>query len=87
MEEYARELDEKMGILEHLLQNYNDGRRKSFFCLAVNLLDIQDIRQVMERLPHEVGENMQPKEKAVLAAGLLQATAGQRNISLKLRKK
>ena len=30
-------------ILELLLEGYNDGRRKSFFCLAVNLLNLKDL--------------------------------------------
>jgi len=29
--------------------NYDDGRRKSFFCIAVNLLDLQDLKSVMEQ--------------------------------------
>ena len=33
---YQAELDEKVAILEELLEQYNDGRKKSFFCLAVN---------------------------------------------------
>lgn len=29
---------QKLEILKPLLEGYNDGRRKGFFCLAVNLL-------------------------------------------------
>ena len=83
---YKRELDEKIALLEHMLANYNDGRRKSLFCLAVNLLETQDLRGVTEQLAREVTATMQPKEKAGLAAGLLQAAAEQRGIVLKLRK-
>ena len=42
METYLEELGEKTAILEKLLAGYNDGRRKSFFCLAVNLLERRD---------------------------------------------
>ena len=34
MDAYARELNEKTAILETLLDNYDDGRRKNFFCIA-----------------------------------------------------
>ena len=27
-------------MLNHLLANFNDGRRKNFFCVAVNLLEL-----------------------------------------------
>ncbi|HOQ09753.1 MAG TPA: hypothetical protein PLG09_06470 [Syntrophomonadaceae bacterium] len=35
LEAYQRELEEKIDILHYILDNYNDGRRKSFFCTAV----------------------------------------------------
>lgn len=47
MEAYNREQTEKIEILNSLLSRYNDGRRKSFFCVAVNLLDLQDIKKIM----------------------------------------
>ena len=34
---YRKELNEKISILETLLVDYDDGLRKGFFCLAVNL--------------------------------------------------
>ena len=37
LEAYRAMMDEKIAILEHLLARYNDGRRKTFFCTAVNL--------------------------------------------------
>ena len=47
---YRKELNEKVSILETLLADYDDGRRKGFFCLAVNLLELQDVRYVMEQI-------------------------------------
>ena len=40
---YRAELDEKRRILDELLHHFNDGRKKSLFCLAVYLLDLQDL--------------------------------------------
>ncbi|MFN1908018.1 hypothetical protein ACK2FV_00010 [Clostridioides difficile] len=37
IEQYNHEQQEKAQILSYLLSNYNDGRRKTFFCVAVNL--------------------------------------------------
>lgn len=39
VEVYHLEQGRKLEILKFLLEHYNDGRRKSFFCPAVNLLD------------------------------------------------
>jgi len=87
MDAYAGELDEKMAILQALLGHYDDGRRKSFFCTAVNLLELRDVKNIMERLDKEVRQGSEIKERAALAAQLLQTTAAERGVSLQLRKK
>ena len=38
-ERYNAEQGEKVQLLEYLLSSCNDGRRKTLFCLAVNLLE------------------------------------------------
>ena len=88
IEAYQAELDEKIRILQYLLENCNDGRRKSFFTIAVNLLDLEDLKPAMEQII------LQPKagaftlkEKAALAMRLLQTTADEKSIVLKLNKK
>lgn len=48
----------KIEILNYLLANYNDGRRKTFFCIAVNLLDLPDIREILR----QIGENNELSE-------------------------
>jgi hypothetical protein len=87
MDAYEQELNEKVGILETLLTEYDDGRRKSFFCLAVNLLELQEIKIVMERLANDITADALTKERAVAATSVFEEMAGQRSISLKLRKK
>ena len=44
METYAEEQREKAEILRALLEKYNDGRRKTLFCVAVNLLPLPVLR-------------------------------------------
>lgn len=84
---YKKELTEKIAILESLLANYDDGRRKGFFCIAVNLLELQDVKTVMERIEDQIPSEMLLKEKAKSAVQLFQEMADMRNIVLKLRKK
>ena len=45
-EAYHAEQAEKRRILDRLLAEYNDGRKKTLFCLAVNLLPLEDLRTV-----------------------------------------
>ena len=86
MEAYQAELDEKMEILEHLLENYDDGRRKGLFCIAVNLLELKDVRTVKDRIAAEAGPEVPLKTRAATAARLFEEMAVEREISLKLRK-
>ncbi len=88
MEQYNSELEEKADILQSLLANYNDGRHKGFFCIAVNLLELQEIKDVMEQISIKTSStNLSIKEKATIAAGLFQSMAEQRTIVLKLNRK
>ena len=84
---YQAELDEKVAILEELLEQYNDGRKKSFFCLAVNLLELQDVRELMAQLKQEEKPGNTVKENAAVAVRLFEDMAKKRNMELKLRKK
>jgi hypothetical protein len=84
---YQKELTEKIDILIFLLQNYNDGRRKNFFCIAVNLLELKDIRSVMKKIEMATkSEDLSIKEKSVIAVGLFNVMAEKRSIKLELIK-
>ena len=87
MNAYSNELNEKIGILEELLNHYNDGRRKNLYCVAINLLELHDIKAVITQLKSNVNAEMTIKEKAVIAVQLFEEIAEQRGVSLKLRKR
>ena len=84
---YMAEQNERVSILSALLNGYNDERRKSFFCLAVNLLELADIKAVIARIENEIELEANVKERAVVAVRLFEELAEQRGISLKKRKK
>lgn len=84
---YHKEQLEKIEILKELLSDYNDGRRKTLFTLAVNLLELKELRGVMQRLSEVKTDTYTRKEKAELAASLLQEAAAKIPAELKLRKK
>lgn len=88
IEAYVAQLHEKMAILDELLANYNDGRRKTFFDTAVYLLELDDVKAVMAKLKAQTNFMKLPvKERALTAVRLFQQKADERNISLKLIKK
>ena len=85
---YNAEQAEKANILEVLLSNYNDGRKKTLFCVAVNLLELQDLQTVLKEVDCKPDmETLPLKEKSAFVAGLLQDAAVMKNIDLNLRKK
>lgn len=47
IEAYINEQTRKAEVLQILLSDYNDGRKKKFYCLAVNLIPLQDLEMVM----------------------------------------
>lgn len=88
IEAYNAEQAEKSLILDTLLSNYNDGRRKTFFCVAVNLLDLSELHEVLRQIKEtSVLENLTVKKKSALVVALLQEVAALRGLNLKLRKK
>lgn len=87
VEQYMTELQEKIAILEFLLSTCNDGRRKAFYCNAVNLLTLPDLREIMTEIKEKIASRGIPqKEQIEEIVRLFEARAASLNISLKLRK-
>lgn len=79
---FREALLEKMSILDVLLEECDDGRSKGFFCLGVDLLGLEDLREVAARLASApVGE------RPALARSLLLSKGEAAGVPLALRKK
>ena len=88
IKQYNLEQQEKIQILSHLLANYNDGRRKNFFCVAVNLLEISELQEAMKKIKqNDELSVLSVKEQCSYIVDILQKIADRRNIKLKLVKK
>ena len=79
-EAYNSEQIEKRQILDRLLSEYNDGRKKTLFCLAVNLLPLEDLRTVFA----DGDMDLSIKDRAKLMEKRLKEKS---SVELKLRKK
>ena len=87
IDKYRKELSEKISILEYLIKNFNDGRTKSFYCLAVNLLSISKLKAIFGEIKNKISKlNMDEKNKIKLIIDLFETEAKKENIFLKLRK-
>lgn len=88
LEAYHREQREKAEILNHLLTHYNDGRHKSFFSLAVNLLEVSALSEIIIALDEDTkNSGLSAKEKAKAAETSLKAHAKSSDVVLKQNKK
>ena len=87
LEGYITQLEERRAILDRLLAGYNDGRRKSFYILAVCLLEPEDLRRALDELQSVVTADMTVKEKAVTAVEILKKAAQAGGVALRLNKK
>lgn len=87
LDAYRAALEEKVAILTRLLTQHNDGRRKSFYCTAVNLLPLDDLRDAMQQLEAATSPDAPPKERAQQAVQLLQSMGDSRGLTLALRSK
>ena len=45
------------------MENYNDERKKSFFCVAANLLELQDVKSVLEQIETESDSHTKSKSE------------------------
>jgi hypothetical protein len=87
LESYKKELGEKKDILEFLINNYNDGKRKNFYCVAVNLLRLTDLRGIINVINDTLSKQDIPlKNKIEHIKILFQEKASKDNIELKLIK-
>ncbi|PKM93511.1 MAG: hypothetical protein CVU84_15135 [Firmicutes bacterium HGW-Firmicutes-1] len=87
LDKYKIELNQKIEILEFLINNYNDGRRKNFYCIAVNIMQLNDLENIMAEINENISKEEIPiKEKLEQIRLLFEIQASKDNIELKLRK-
>ena len=84
IEAYLAEQRAKKEILTRFLEDYDDGTKKVFFCLAVNMLEVEDLRGVLSQADSET-INLSRHDKAERIEKLLRECAAVRRIPLELR--
>ena len=87
---FIKKQEKRIKILKEMLNNFNDGRSKSFFCLASALLPIKVLENSLNIGKENVKklgiEEIDMKEKAKILRIILQYAADKENIKLKLQK-
>lgn len=71
IDNYNAEQVKKMKSLDNLLNQYNDGRKKTLFCVAVNLLELDELTAIIEQAELRT-QGMPVKEKSAFISSLFQ---------------
>jgi hypothetical protein len=84
---YLDELSRKKNILAELLEHYNNGRMKNYFCIAVNLIPIFELEKIMEKIRNmDCDKNIEEKGNPNVIRNIFDETANTLKIEIKLRK-
>jgi hypothetical protein len=81
---YLAEQRTKKAILTRFLNDYDDGTKDVFFCLAVNMLEVKDLQVILSRMDSQSGDRSLQDKATQLERQLRNCAAG-KNIPLELR--
>lgn len=87
---FIEQQNDRIRLLETMLEYYDDGKCKSLFCLAAALISLESLNNVLMKAEQEVKEQSindnDLKSKARIIKAILAQTAEEENVELRLRK-
>lgn len=86
IEEFVRVEMEKQKLLGYLLDNYNDGRSKSFYCTSCQLMPMGRLKEALAEAEAKITADIGIKEKARLVRAAISNLADALKLNLRLRK-
>lgn len=85
---FTKQQNKRIKILQSMLECYDDGRSKSFFCLAVVLLSCDSLSKAIEQAEQEVKHKAinqeDRKSKAKILKSILNKFAAEENEELRI---
>jgi hypothetical protein len=72
-------------ILNEMLKEFNEGRSKSYYCIASTVIDIEDLKEALNKAKQQ-SQGLNLKDKSKLLHSILDGIAVQKNYLLILRK-
>lgn len=90
VEARVHQLKERMELLEEMLREFNEGKSKSFYCLAATLLSVESIKKSIDSAKKKVDMSGIKRKDLKSRAKILKQTindfAVKEHVDLKLRK-
>lgn len=91
MERFIEQQRKRIVLLEKMLKNFDDGRSKSFYCIAATLLPITDLKTSLEKTEQKLEADKiifdEIKIKSKILKEFLNESAARNKVELRLRKK
>ncbi len=85
LEEFEKQQETRERVVQSMLPEFNDGRSKTFYCIAATMLEIDELKKALEEA-REKSINLDLKAKAEIMHSTLNNIAKNKGYLLKLRK-
>jgi hypothetical protein len=85
IDEFEKEQKARENLLRNMLSEFNDGRSKTFYCIATTVLEIEELDKAFEEAKKQ-SEGLEKRKKAKILHRILDRIAERKNYHLKLRK-
>lgn len=85
VKEFEEQQKAKEKLLKEILDEFNEGRSKSYFCVAVTILDARAIQDALNKA-RKLSIGLNVKEKSKILHSLLDEIAAKKGVNIGLRK-
>jgi len=85
VDEFERQQQRKEHLLQEMLQEFNEGRSKSYYCIAATVLEFEELQHALMTVK-KISQGLAMKEKSKILHSILNAIAANNRYCLKLRK-
>ena len=82
---FERSQEQKEELLKQMLQEFNEGRSKNYYCIAATVLETDELKKALDEAREGAGE-MDIKDRSKKLHSILYKIAAQRGYHLRLRK-
>ncbi len=83
--EFGKQQKTRERLLSEMLKEFNEGRSKSYYCIAATVLEIEDLEKSLAEARKQA-DGLELKEKARTLHTILDRVADEKKCYLKLRK-
>jgi hypothetical protein len=83
--EFEKIQKNKEHLLKMMLKDFNEGRSKSYYCIAATVLEIEELKEVLTQVKKKTN-GLDIKEKSKVLHTILNDIAQTKNYCIKLRK-